>query len=276
MNNSQIDFTFTDGAKALDPPLKWAGGKRWLVPEFAKLWRPHQHRRLVEPFCGAAAITLGVRPANALLNDINPHLVNFHRWLQRGLVIGILMENKEAAYYAHRERFNRLAQAGHVNDKELAELFYYLNSNGYNGLCRFNRKGGFNIPFGKYKELNYQRDFTDYRPAYAPWSLTVADFAEVALEPDDFVYSDPPYDGDDGAFVGYAGIPFEWQDQVRLAQWLARHPGPVVASNAATPRIMQLYRELGFELSERLVTRAINSKADKRGAVAEMLATRNL
>jgi DNA adenine methylase len=274
--SNQSGFNFTSAAKPLDPSIKWAGGKRWLVPEFAKFWASHQHQRLVEPSCGAAAITLGIRPASALLNDINPHLMNFHRWLQRGFIIEIPMVNEQTAYYAHRTRFNALVKAGCTNDKELAELFYYLNRNGFNGLCRFNQSGEFNVPFGKYSQIDYRRDFTEYRTAYTAWTLTVGHFMEVALEPEDFIYADPPYDGDDGAFVGYAGIPFDWQDQVRLAQWLAQHAGPVVASNAATPRIMQLYRELGFTLSERQVGRAINCRGDKRKSVAEMLATKNL
>jgi DNA adenine methylase len=274
--SSQIGLGF--GASALDPPLKWAGGKRWLVPEFAKLFSPHRYRRLVEPFCGAAAITLGVAPTRALLNDINPHLINFHRQLQRGLTIEMPMENEQSAYYQNRHRFNRLTRESRFDrdGKELAELFYYLNRTGFNGLCRFNQDGGFNVPFGKYEHIEYRRDFSPYREAYSNVVFTAGHFEGVAPEPDDFVYADPPYDGPDEAFTGYAGIPFDWQDQVKLAHWLAQHPGPVVASNAGTDRIRKLYLECGFAISERQVARAINSKGDKRGAVTEMLAVRNL
>ncbi|CAG0971204.1 partial Modification methylase DpnIIA, partial [Anaerolineae bacterium] len=73
----------------LKPPLKWAGGKRWLVPRLQLLWEVHLKQypeaRLVEPFCGGLAVTLGLQPERALLNDINPHLINFYRWLQKGL-----------------------------------------------------------------------------------------------------------------------------------------------------------------------------------------------
>jgi DNA adenine methylase len=273
--NNQLTLGF--GPAGIDPPLKWAGGKRWLVPEFGTLFNAHRHRRLVEPFCGAAAITLGVRPTRALLNDINLHLINFHRQLQHGFIIEMSMENEPAAYYRNRDRFNRLAREGRFDrdGKELAELFFYLNRTGFNGRCRFNLDGGFNVPFGK-NHIEYRRDFSAYRDAYSNCVVTVGHFNEVALESDDFIYADPPYDRDPGAFTGYAGIPFDWQDQVTLAHWLARHPGPVVASNAATSRIVELYRDLGFALSERQVARAINSKADRRGPVAEMLAIKNL
>src|SRR6266480_5583819 len=69
----------------LRPPLKWAGGKRWQVPHLRPIWKPSEDRRLVEPFCGGLAVTLGLAPSTALLNDANPHLVNFYQWLQRGL-----------------------------------------------------------------------------------------------------------------------------------------------------------------------------------------------
>ena len=92
----------------LAPPLKWAGGKRWQVPILEPLWRPHAHRRLVEPFCGGLAVALGLRPERALLNDVNPHLIAFYRWLQRGLRIDLPLENDETLYYAHRVRFNAL------------------------------------------------------------------------------------------------------------------------------------------------------------------------
>ena len=83
----------------LAPPLKWAGGKRWLVPFLEPLWQPHRERRLVEPFCGGLAVALGLRPERALLNDVNPHVINFYRWLQRGLRIDLPMENDETLYY---------------------------------------------------------------------------------------------------------------------------------------------------------------------------------
>ena len=92
---------FTDPIEStvLRPPLKWAGGKRWQVPHLQPLWLAHSHRRLVEPFCGGLAVTLGLRPTRALLNDVNSHLINFYRWLSRGLVIDAPMENDGQFFY---------------------------------------------------------------------------------------------------------------------------------------------------------------------------------
>src|SRR5690606_35235330 len=103
------------------------------------IWSLHTHRRLVEPFCGGLAVSLGLRPQRALLNDINPHLINFYRWLQNGLVVELPMANDRDMYYRYRARFNELIQSGNHASKEAAELFYYLNRTGFNGLCRFNR-----------------------------------------------------------------------------------------------------------------------------------------
>ena len=97
---------------SLPPPLKWAGGKRWQVPHLQAWWAPHLTRRLVEPFCGGLAVALGLQPRLALLNDANPHLINFYRWLGRGLVLDLEMSNDETLFYRHRRRFNELALGG--------------------------------------------------------------------------------------------------------------------------------------------------------------------
>jgi DNA adenine methylase len=256
----------------LAPPLKWAGGKRWQVPHLEPLWRPHAGQRLVEPFCGGLAVALGLRPARALLNDVNPHLVAFYRWLQRGLRIDLPLENDEGLYYRHRDRYNALLAGGEGDGADAAGLFYYLNRTGYNGLCRFNRSGRFNVPFGRYARIRYTRDFSAYRAVLAPWVFTHGDLEALPLEPSDFVYADPPYDV---PFTHYARGGFSWDDQVRAATWLARHPGPVVLVNQATPRIEALYARLGYDLDHLDAPRRISCTGDRTRA-REVLATRNL
>ena len=254
------------------PPLKWAGGKRWQVPHLRPLWEAHTCRRLVEPFCGGLAVTLGLRPARALLNDINPHVIAFYRWLKRGLRIDLPMRNDERLYYAHRARFNDLLAAGRSDDREAAALFYYLNRTGYNGLCRFNRKGAFNVPFGRYTTITYTRDFSSHRDAFAGWEFTSRDLENILLERGDFVYADPPYDVE---FTDYAKEGFTWEDQVRAAEWLARHRGPVVLSNQATDRIVALYETLGFTLRYLSAPRRISCTGD-RSPAREVLAVKGI
>lgn len=228
--------------------------------------------RLVEPFCGGLAVTLGMSPERALLNDINPHLINFYRHLQRGLSITLAMQNDSVQYYAHRARFNALITDGLADSAEAAQLFYYLNRSGYNGLCRFNRSGAFNVPFGKYRTINYATDFSAYRSVLAKWTFTVGSFENIALAPDDFIYADPPYDVE---FVSYTKEGFTWADQERLMVWLDQHSGPVILSNQATDRIIALYVQHGYDLVYLMSPRRINSTGDRTPA-KEVLAFRNV
>ena len=256
------------------PPLKWAGGKRWLVPHLKSIWGPYQRRRLVEPLCGGLAVALGLRPERALLNDLNPHNMNFYAWLKRGLVIApdIELANDSELYYTYRRRFNQLIDLGESDSQEAAELFYYLNRTGYNGLCRFNRRGEYNVPFGRHDTINYAREFGIYTDAMAAWRFTVGDFESIELRPDDFVYADPPYDVE---FTQYSKEVFGWEEQVRLAEWLLKHPGPVVLSNQATKRIVKLYRDLGFTLRRREAPRMISCNGDRTKAI-EVIAMRGV
>jgi DNA adenine methylase len=261
----------TVSAATLRPPLKWAGGKRWQVPHLKPLWAAHTHRRLVEPFCGGLAVVLGLSPDVALLNDANPHVVNFYRWLQKGLRVDLVMENDESLFYRHRERFNALLAAGRAQTREAAALFYYLNRTGFNGLCRFNRSGQFNVPFGRYSQIRYTRDFTAYREMFAGWTFTSGDLEAVAIERDDFIYADPPYDVE---FTQYVNAGFTWEDQQRTAVWLAKHRGPCVLVNQATPRIEQVYRQLGYRVQFLDGPRRISCTGDRTPA-REIMATRN-
>ena len=254
----------------LKPPLKWAGGKRWLVSHLKPIWGANAQRRYVEPFCGGLAVVLGLQPNRALLNDINPHLINFYRHLRNGLEMRIVTRNDEKLFYRHRDRLNRLIREGKAQSEEGAQLFYYLNRTCFNGLCRFNRSGDFNVPFGTYKVINYARDFSDYAKIFRRWKFSNCDVEAIELKPDDFVYADPPYDVE---FTTYSAGGFSWKDQERTARFLANHKGPVVISNQATPRIVELYEGLGFELTYLDAPRRISCNGDRTSA-REVLAVK--
>ncbi|MGI9166781.1 MAG: DNA adenine methylase [Pyrinomonadaceae bacterium] len=259
-------------AESLRPPLKWAGGKRWLVSDLALIWKSHKQRHYVEPFCGGLAMAIGLQPGSALLNDINPHLMNFYQHLRQGLEVTLDMRNDERNYYEHRTRFNELIGHGGSQTAEAAQLFYYLNRTCFNGLCRFNQSGEFNVPFGSYKNINYASDFYRYQKLFESWAFTSHDLAVLPLEKNDFVYADPPYDVE---FTTYSAGGFSWPDQERTAELLAMHQGPVVLSNQATPRIVSLYQKLGFKLSYLQAPRRISCTGDRTEA-REVLAVRNL
>jgi len=327
---------------ALAPPLKWAGGKRWLAPKMAALWRDNPSSRLVEPFSGGLAIALGVAPHSALLNDANPHLINFYEQLSSGLDVrqtlldGLdehivsrwseniepnletsrkrllgqkasneqdveqtiaaererahltaehhqagTLENEKTYYYAAREVFNTLYAADQHLSPSGAVLFYYLNRTGFNGLCRFSatkiladgsiQRGRFNVPYGKYKVINYRYSFDEYRSLLSAWDFLCGDFSDLDTHSGDFLYADPPYDVD---FTSYSEGGFSWDDQLRLVEWLDAFPGPVVLSNQGTERIISLYREHGYAIYLEDVARSISSKGSTRAPVQEVVAVR--
>lgn len=268
-------MSMDSAGEAVRPALKWAGGKRWLRPRLNALWLAcgGPERRLHEPCCGALGVALGLRPREALLRDANPHVINFHCQVQSGLRIRIAMRNESELYYAHRDAFNVLIGAGRAMTARGAAYFYYLNRTGFNGLCRFNSKGLFNVPFGRYAKINYRREFDDLAGVMQGWSLATGDFSSVAAATGDFVYADPPYDTD---FNHYSAGGFDWDDQQRLAEWLGALVGPVVASNSATPRVLALYERHGFDIELVEARRSINRDGAGRGMTSEMLATRNI
>ncbi len=263
---------FVGSSESLSPALKWAGGKRWLVPQLKLIFRKHQARRLVEPFAGGLAVALGLAPKKALLNDSNPHLINFYKCLKKGLIIDQPLRNERGFFFQERERFNKLILDNNSKTAEAAALFYYLNRTCFNGLCRFNSSGLYNVPFGKYKNINYTTDFTPYMRAFKGWRFSNSDFEKLKISDSDFLYIDPPYDVE---FTRYAKDDFTWEDQRRLAAWLGKIKAPIVASNQATDRVVKLYKDIGFSVSLIKAPRMIACNGDRKPAL-EILATKNI
>ena len=179
-------------------------------------------------------MTLGLMPSTALLNDDQSAPDQFLPLARRGLTITLAMKNESENYCRCRAPLQPIAAGGEADTAEAASLFYYLNRTGYNGLCRFNRQGHFNVPFGHYRKIDYRTDFAADQPVFSRFEFTHTDFEQLALGPDDFIYADPPYDVE---FTHYSSGGFGWDEQTRAAEWLAKHPGPVVLSNQRTGRI---------------------------------------
>ncbi len=212
---------------------------------------------------GSLSVALGLQPDRALLNDANIHLANFYHQLQQGLAVTIDMQNDREFYYQMRSRFNQLTHEGRSQTSEAAQIFYYLNRTAFNGLCRFNNSGGFNVPFGRYQTINYITDFSAYQIPLQAWEITCGDFEKIQLEPTDFIYADPPYDVQ---FTKYSQDNFTWDDQIRLTVWLAKHSGKVVLSNQATDRVVTLYQDCGFTIEIVDAPRRISCNGDRRPA----------
>jgi DNA adenine methylase len=262
------------------PFLKWAGGKSRLIRQYAPyLPQRDEVRRYFEPFIGSAALFFHLQPACAILADVNEKLVEVYRVVQQEVVALILAlhgHQNTADYYYGVRALDPLQ----LTPVERAARLIYLNRTCYNGLFRENRSGQFNVPFGRYMNptiCDEGRLRTASR-ALQGACLSVADFAAVVEDagPGDFVYFDPPYDplSRTSSFTHYNGPGFTADDQIRLAETffeLDRRGCRVLLSNASTPLIHQLYGGRGYRFVPVQARRNINSKANGRGSVTELL-----
>jgi DNA adenine methylase len=252
----------------MEPILKWAGGKRWQLPVLREIiGQVAGVDRIVEPFAGGAALSFGLERVETHLNDVNPYLINLYRHVAAGgftIRTGLDRVN----YNARRAEFNERREE--LSGERLAELFYYLIRCGFNGLCRFNKAGGFNVPVGRGAGTIHPHDFDAYAQVMQYWTYSVGDFENVRpRKTTDFIYADPPYDE---GFTAYTGETFSWASQQRLARWLALHDGPSVATNLATERVLALYQDYGFQTYLLPAPRRISRDGASRDPVMEMIA----
>jgi DNA adenine methylase len=252
----------------MKPLLKWCGSKGHLANHIAEHYYAGSYKRLVEPFCGASAVTLHIEPEVALLNDVNPHLINLYKQIQQQLDINLdLFVNDESYYYTLRNQFNTWIEENNYLTKDAALLFYYLNKHCFNGLCRFNNKGEFNVPYGKYKTVKLLQDFISYTNLFSTYCFSCSDFEQLEINDDDFVYVDPPYYN---VFTKYAQQDFKWEDQLRLVNWLSQLNCTVIASNSYDDTLVKLYSDAGFIVSDVIAPRSISCNGD-RTPVKEMI-----
>jgi len=262
------------------PFLKWAGGKRQLLPRILGSM-PDGVRTYYEPFVGGGAVFFALaargRFERAVLGDANEELINCYAALQKdvGGVIRALRRHRydRAHYYAVRAREPAsMSQAGR------AARLIYLNRCGYNGLYRVNRSGQFNVPFGRYKDpvICDEPKLRAASAALQSVKLVHGDFEKTlaGARSGDFVYLDPPYVplSATSSFTAYAKTPFDAAAQARLAgklRALGERGVRALLSNSDCAETRALYDPT---LSERVpVRRAINSVASGRGSVGELL-----
>lgn len=270
-------------SKRVAPVVKWAGGKRQLLDAILPL-RPKGYRTYCEPFLGGGAVLFALQPKNAVVNDLNAGLIAAYEVIRddvEGLIADLSRHaNTPEYFYALRdldrdpERFARLSAV------ERASRLLYLNKTCFNGLFRVNAAGAFNTPFGSYRNPNIVnaavlRAVSRYFNR-ANITFSCADFAAVldALPKRTFVYLDPPYDpvSETANFTGYSRGGFGRADQVRLKECCDRMNARGIRfllSNSATPFIRELYGDYNVRVVP--ARRAVNSVADRRGTVEEVL-----
>lgn len=262
------------------PFLKWAGGKSRLIPKYEPHLPPQEAiNRYFEPFIGSAALFFHLQPARARLSDCNRKLVEVFEVVrdQVEALIEALQphENEKAYYYEVRAQNPR-----ELSKVERAARIIYMNRTCYNGLYRENQKGEFNVPFGRYKNPTIC-DVERLHAASAALQgveLCAGDFADAVAEagPGDFVYFDPPYVplNATSSFTSYSRFGFDEEDHRRLAATfhdLSERGCHVMLSNSSAPLVYELYQGRGYQLYPIQARRNINSKADKRGPVKELL-----
>lgn len=242
---------------------------------------PAQSHRLIEPFTGSGAVALNSGFETNLLSDANRDLIDVYCELKCGgdgfiddcTALFAPENNAAEMFYALRMEFNATSDR-----RRKAALFVYLNRHGYNGLCRYNASGGFNVPFGRYMAPRLPREAM--RAFYAllqRCELRHADFRDVLTKAGagDFVYCDPPYVPISATahFTAYAKAGFGPQDQRDLAaacRAAAQRGATVVLSNHDTPETRALYADAD-ERRELLVARRISCNGDNRTKARELL-----
>ncbi|HCD1288520.1 TPA: Dam family site-specific DNA-(adenine-N6)-methyltransferase [Vibrio parahaemolyticus] len=260
--------------------LKWAGGKYGLVEDIQRHLPPA--RKLVEPFVGAGSVFLNTDYDHYLLADINPDLINLYNllkerpeeYISEAKRWFVAKNNRKEAYLSIRAEFNKTDD---VMYRSLA--FLYMNRFGFNGLCRYNKKGGFNVPFGSYKKPYFPEAELEFFAEKAKKATFVCEgYPETfrRARKGSVVYCDPPYAplSNTANFTSYAGNGFTLDDQAALADMAERTATergiPVLISNHDTTLTRRLYH--GADLSVVKVKRTISRNGSGRNKVDELLA----
>jgi len=262
--------------------LKWAGGKKKVIPEIARLLPTDNIKRLVEPFVGGGSVFLNLDFDEYLLVDMNKDLIslfnilkNQHKEFINDAKTFFSGDNNDPEkYYDLRKHFNA------SNDGyERALIFLYLNRHGYNGLCRYNKSGGYNVPFGRYKHPYFPQQELEYFAEKSQRATFIQGDFETAftqLKQGDVVYCDPPYSpiNPSSNFTAYAGNSFTDDDQRRLVNCakLAKSQGiSTLISNHHVDFTKELYSDA---TNKKLfqVQRSISQKGLGRIKVEEILA----
>ena len=263
------------------PFLKWAGAKTQLVKILRPLL-PAGDGRFIEPFVGSGVVFLNTHYPSNLLSDSNADIIGLYSILKddRQQFIECCHRlftadnNSERKYYEFREEFNA------CKDKERrASLFVYLNRHCYNGLCRYNKKGAFNTPFGRYGRVYFptaeMRAFADKLKSA---ELLTSDFRAALSKAGagDVVYCDPPYVplSATASFTNYASGGFSETDHkelYRFALEASERGAVVVLSNHDTPFTRGLYRG-ATQVVARMVSRTISCDGQNRNKAKELIA----
>lgn len=261
----------------MKPIIKWVGGKYQLLNKIREML-PKDYRKYYEPFLGGGAVLLDICPEEAVVNDINPELINMYIQVRDNVedviedlaVLDSWHEHRDdpkGYYYKIREDFN--SNLGDDIPMQAAR-FIYLNKHCFNGLYRVNSKGEFNVPFnGKLTGASFHPErLRDVSKQLKNVEFKCGDFEQAAkgANPKDFIFIDSPYAPlTQTSFVDYTKEGFSYEDHVRLSDFykeLSDLGVYCMLTNHDTELIRHLYR--GFNFTEVDVRRSINRNGDGR------------
>lgn len=272
--------------KELKPVTKWVGGKRQLLPEILKII-PKSYNRYFEPFVGGGALLFKLAPKNPVINDQNSDLINIYQSIKNNPeeLIKLLekhQKNNSKEYYLNLRSVDRDERLDLMTDVERAARILYMLRVDFNGLYRVNKKGQFNVPYGKYKnpKIVNKENIRAVNQYFNQSNVEILnqDFASAILEAksNDFVYFDPPYIplSTTSSFTSYTEDGFDQKDQIRLADKfyeLASKGVKVMESNSDTAATRELYKNAN--IYEVKAKRMVNAKASGRGKINELIIT---
>lgn len=260
------------------PFVKWAGGKRQLLPQIEERM-PEKYNNYIEPFVGGGAVVFGLLPENALINDINEALINAYRQICNEPDMFLKVINKLAQemwedgkkyYYSLREHYNdKLMKAEY--DVELAALFVFINKHCFNGLYRVNGKGLFNVPYNNSRRSSVDESLIMEVSEYLQ-GITImnGDFQEISAsaKKGDFIFLDSPYAPlNPTSFESYTKEGFDIESHRRLSKFydeLTAKGCYCMLTNHNTELINELYGNKGYKIDVVSVKRMINSDASNR------------
>ena len=259
--------------------LKWAGGKYPLLDDIKR--HLPQGECLIEPFVGAGSVFLNTDFSRYILADINSDLISLYNivktrtdeYVQASRELFMPETNQAEVYYRFREEFN-----ASEDPFRRAVLFLYLNRFGYNGLCRYNLRGEFNVPFGRYKKPYFpEAELYHFAEKAQNAEFHCLSYEECMNRADSnsVVYCDPPYAplSATANFTAYHTNSFSPKEQAHLAEMaekLVSKQIPVLISNHDTPDTREWYRAAKhFQVK---VRRSISSNGGTRKKVNELLA----
>jgi len=262
------------------PFLKWAGNKYRIIDRVREVLP--EGKRLIEPFAGSAAVFLNTDYDHYIINDNNPDLIHLYTILKKEGAAFIKKcryyftphFNNEEQYYKLRKKFN-----GTRDKYKRAVLFVYLNRHGYNGLCRYNLKGGYNVPFGRYKSPYFpEKEMLIFHKKAKNADFVLSGFEEIiqSAKKGDVIYCDPPYVplSASANFTSYSrgGFNMEKQQQLAdLANEISTKGIPILISNHNTSFTRKAYDNAN-KITKFHVQRFISCNGKKRGTAGELLA----